>query len=93
MKMVSVDNQNSEEILKELCACNGFNYEKIAQEGPATKTLEMFFSGYPEMVGLSYFPNLTNLTLVGQNIEKHRWSRIMSTASETLDYRVSFNKN
>ncbi|XP_077320515.1 leucine-rich repeat-containing protein 9 isoform X1 [Lithobates pipiens] len=69
MKMVSVDNQNSEEILKELCACNGVNYEKIAQEGPANKTLEMFFSGYPKMVGLSYFPNLTNLTLVGQNIE------------------------
>ncbi|XP_072284222.1 leucine-rich repeat-containing protein 9 isoform X2 [Pyxicephalus adspersus] len=29
----------------------------------------MFFSGYPKMVGLSYFPNLTSLTLVGQNIE------------------------
>ncbi|KAM5129332.1 leucine-rich repeat-containing protein 9 [Mantella aurantiaca] len=29
----------------------------------------MFFSGYPKMVGLYHFPNLTNLTLVGQNIE------------------------
>ncbi|XP_018417573.1 PREDICTED: leucine-rich repeat-containing protein 9-like [Nanorana parkeri] len=67
--MDSVDNQNSEEIFKELCACNGVSYEKIAQEGPSTKTLEMFFSGYPKMVGLSYFPNLTNLTLNGQNIE------------------------
>ncbi|KAM4663517.1 LOW QUALITY PROTEIN: leucine-rich repeat-containing protein 9 [Discoglossus pictus] len=29
----------------------------------------MFFSGYPRMVGLSYFPNLTVLMLVGQNIQ------------------------
>ncbi|KAM9294045.1 leucine-rich repeat-containing protein 9 [Gastrophryne carolinensis] len=29
----------------------------------------MFFSGYPQMVGLHYFPNLLNLTLVGQMIE------------------------
>ncbi|KAM4690503.1 leucine-rich repeat-containing protein 9, partial [Rhinophrynus dorsalis] len=30
----------------------------------------MFFSGYPRMVGLSHFPNLTVLTLVGQNIQR-----------------------
>ncbi|KAG8453463.1 hypothetical protein GDO86_000189 [Hymenochirus boettgeri] len=29
----------------------------------------MFFSGYPKMVGLSFFPNLTQLILVGQNIQ------------------------
>ncbi|XP_075049503.1 leucine-rich repeat-containing protein 9 [Mixophyes fleayi] len=67
--MVSIDNWNSEEIIKELCVCNGVNYEKITQDGPATRTLEMFFFGYARMVGLSYFPNLTNLTLIGQNIE------------------------
>ncbi|KAM3920127.1 leucine-rich repeat-containing protein 9 [Leptodactylus fuscus] len=67
--MVSIDDFNSEEIIKELCLGNGVNYDKIRQDGPATKTLEMFFSGYPKMVGLSYFPNLTNLTLVGQSIE------------------------
>lgn len=67
--MALINDLNSEEIIKELCMCNGVNYDKIKQEGRATKTLEMFFSGYPKMVGLSYFPNLTNLTLVGQNID------------------------
>ncbi|KAG9481289.1 hypothetical protein GDO78_010496 [Eleutherodactylus coqui] len=68
--MVSIDVLNSEEIIKELCLCNGVNYDRIRQDGPATKTLEMFFSGFPKMVGLFYFPNLTNLTLVGQSIER-----------------------
>ncbi|XP_044128325.1 leucine-rich repeat-containing protein 9 [Bufo gargarizans] len=68
MKMMSMDDWNAE-IIKELCMCNDVNYDKIRQDGQATKTLEMFFSGYPRMVGLSYFPNLTNLTLVGQSIE------------------------
>ncbi|XP_056401266.1 leucine-rich repeat-containing protein 9 isoform X2 [Hyla sarda] len=67
--MVSIDDFSSEEIIKELCMCNGVNYDRIRQDGPATKTLEMFFSGYPQMVGLCYFPNLTNLTIVGQSIE------------------------
>ncbi|XP_074092030.1 leucine-rich repeat-containing protein 9 isoform X2 [Macrotis lagotis] len=30
----------------------------------------MFFSGYPCIVGLTYFPNLTSLTIVAQNITK-----------------------
>ncbi|XP_031746458.1 leucine-rich repeat-containing protein 9 isoform X3 [Xenopus tropicalis] len=66
--MLSNENLNSEEIIRELCACNGLSFEKIRQDGPATTTLEMFFSGYPKMAGLSYFPNLTQLILVGQNI-------------------------
>ncbi|OCT68507.1 leucine-rich repeat-containing protein 9 isoform X2 [Xenopus laevis] len=66
--MPSTENLNSEEIIRELCVCNGFSFEKIRLDGPATTTLEMFFSGYPKMVGLSYFPNLTQLILVGQNI-------------------------
>ncbi|XP_068110533.1 leucine-rich repeat-containing protein 9 [Hyperolius riggenbachi] len=69
MTVVFVENMLSEEIIKELCVCNGVNHDKIAQEGPATRMLEMFFFGYPKMVGLSCFPNLTSLTLVGQNIE------------------------
>uniref|UniRef100_A0A8C4XE44 Leucine rich repeat containing 9 n=1 Tax=Erpetoichthys calabaricus TaxID=27687 RepID=A0A8C4XE44_ERPCA len=32
--------------------------------------LEMFFSGYPRMVGLSYFPKLKTLMLVGQSIRR-----------------------
>ncbi|XP_053331520.1 leucine-rich repeat-containing protein 9 [Spea bombifrons] len=68
--MISGEDLDSEEVIKELCMCNGLNFEKINQEGPATGTLEMFFSGYPKMVGLSYFPNLTRLVLVGQHIER-----------------------
>ncbi|XP_064369582.1 leucine-rich repeat-containing protein 9 [Dromaius novaehollandiae] len=70
--MMQSDNQdqNLEEIIKELCTCNGLSYEKVDQEGLKTTALEMFFSGYPKMVGLKYFPNLTTLTLVGQRIQK-----------------------
>lgn len=41
----------------------------IGQEGPDTSKLEMFFSGYPRIVGLSLFPNLTSLTIVAQDIK------------------------
>ncbi|XP_062917896.1 leucine-rich repeat-containing protein 9 [Mobula hypostoma] len=59
-----------EEIFRELCACNGLSFEKIAQEGPRVKELEMFFSGYPRMVGLLNFPSLVILTLVKQDIRR-----------------------
>ncbi|XP_015721244.1 leucine-rich repeat-containing protein 9 isoform X3 [Coturnix japonica] len=59
-------------VFKELtfqCICNGLSYENIDEEGPQTTALEMFFSGYPRIVGMRYFPNLTTLTLVGQCIK------------------------
>ncbi|XP_051873980.1 leucine-rich repeat-containing protein 9 [Pristis pectinata] len=59
-----------EEIFRELCACNALSYEKIAQEGAHVTELEMFFSGYPRMVGLLNFPNLVVLTLVKQDIRR-----------------------
>ncbi|XP_078516483.1 leucine-rich repeat-containing protein 9 [Lissotriton helveticus] len=68
--MIPNENPHTEEIIKELCMGNGLCFEKIGQEGPKTAVLEMFFSGYPGMVGLSFFPNLTSLILVGQNIQK-----------------------
>ncbi|XP_030628203.1 leucine-rich repeat-containing protein 9 [Chanos chanos] len=58
-----------EEIIKELCISNGVSHEKIPQEGSDVATLEMFFSGYPRMVGLSFFPRLSKLTIVGQSIQ------------------------
>ncbi|XP_066854581.1 leucine-rich repeat-containing protein 9 isoform X2 [Anser cygnoides] len=69
--MVQSDNQtkNLEEIIMELCICNGLSYENIDQEGLKTTALEMFFSGYSRIVGMKYFPNLTTLTLVGQSIQ------------------------
>ncbi|XP_072347821.1 leucine-rich repeat-containing protein 9 isoform X4 [Scyliorhinus torazame] len=58
----------TEDIFRELCMCNGLSPEKIAEQGPSVTELEMFFSGYPRMVGLLYFPNLVVLTLVKQDI-------------------------
>ncbi|XP_060938945.1 leucine-rich repeat-containing protein 9 [Limanda limanda] len=57
-----------EEVINELCLANGVAYEKIAREGAYITSLEIFFSGFPRMVGLSYFPRLTQLTIVGQDI-------------------------
>jgi hypothetical protein len=34
----------------------------------AVASLEVFFSGYPRMVGLSLFPKLLQLTIVSQSI-------------------------
>ncbi|XP_053191128.1 leucine-rich repeat-containing protein 9 [Scomber japonicus] len=61
--------RGDEEVVKELCMVNGVSYEKIAQEGGNTSSLEIFFSGFPRMVGLSFFPRLRQLTIVGQNIK------------------------
>ncbi|XP_035387169.1 leucine-rich repeat-containing protein 9 isoform X2 [Electrophorus electricus] len=57
-----------EEIIKELCVCNGISHEKVSQDGRGISALEMFFSGFPRMVGLSLFPSLSTLTVVGQCI-------------------------
>ncbi|XP_050982867.1 leucine-rich repeat-containing protein 9 [Labeo rohita] len=57
-----------EEIIKELCVSNGLCHEKVCQEGSGEMVLEMFFSGFPRMVGLSLFPRLSSLTIVGQSI-------------------------
>ncbi|XP_030880362.1 leucine-rich repeat-containing protein 9 [Leptonychotes weddellii] len=68
--MTECENLNQEEIIKELCLCNGLSYEMVGQEGSDTSKLEMFFSGYPCIVGLSLFPNLTSLTIVAQDIKE-----------------------
>uniref|UniRef100_A0A671WDP9 Leucine rich repeat containing 9 n=1 Tax=Sparus aurata TaxID=8175 RepID=A0A671WDP9_SPAAU len=61
--------RGDEELVKELCMANGVSYDKIAQVGSNITSLEMFFSGFPRMVGLSFFPRLCRLTIVGQNIK------------------------
>ncbi|XP_063080259.1 leucine-rich repeat-containing protein 9 [Engraulis encrasicolus] len=57
-----------EEIIKELCSANGLSYEKICQDGTGISSLEVFFSGYPRMVGLSFFPRLSKLIIMGQSV-------------------------
>uniref|UniRef100_A0A3P9PLE0 Leucine rich repeat containing 9 n=1 Tax=Poecilia reticulata TaxID=8081 RepID=A0A3P9PLE0_POERE len=49
---------------------NGLSYEKIATEGNSIRSLEIFFSGFPRIIGLSSFPNLCQLTIVGQCIKQ-----------------------
>ncbi|XP_040598886.1 leucine-rich repeat-containing protein 9 isoform X2 [Mesocricetus auratus] len=68
--MIESENLNRSEITKELCLCNGLSYEMVGQEGSETSKLEMFFSGYPRIVGLSLFPNLSSLTIVAQDIKE-----------------------
>ncbi|XP_038193767.1 leucine-rich repeat-containing protein 9 [Arvicola amphibius] len=68
--MIESGNLNRSEIIKELCLCNGLSYEMVGQEGSDTSKLEMFFSGYPRIVGLSLFPNLLSLTIVAQDIKE-----------------------
>lgn len=48
--------------------CNGVSYEKMCEDGSGVEALEVFFSGFPRMVGLSLFPRLVTLTVVGQNV-------------------------
>lgn len=51
------------------CTVNGINYEKLTTgAGAAVKKLEIFFFGFPRIVGMRHFPNLTVLTVVNQKI-------------------------
>ena len=52
------------------CAINGIKYDKVQKgTGKNVKVLEMFFSGFPQIVGMENFPNLHVLTLMGQEIK------------------------
>ncbi|XP_077946052.1 leucine-rich repeat-containing protein 9 isoform X1 [Gasterosteus aculeatus] len=62
-------NRSDEEVVKELCLANGVSYERVAEEGSSVSSLEIFFSGFPRMVGLSFFPRLCQFIVLGQNIK------------------------
>nr|XP_002121920.1 leucine-rich repeat-containing protein 9-like [Ciona intestinalis] len=64
-----ISEEKQESILKELCISNGIQYSQLEGNGPNVKELEMFFSGYPYMVGLQHFVHLTTLVIVGQSIK------------------------
>ncbi|KAM6444492.1 LOW QUALITY PROTEIN: leucine-rich repeat-containing protein 9 [Rhynochetos jubatus] len=63
------DNKN-QNLVEMLYTCNGLSYENIEQEGLQTIALDMFFSVYPRIIGMKYFPNITTLILNGQNTKK-----------------------
>lgn len=52
------------------CSNNGICYERLGDVGCDISSLEMFFSGFPRMVGLSFFPGLRQLTIVGQSLKR-----------------------
>lgn len=57
-------------LLPQQCSNNGICYERLGEEGCDVSSLEMFFSGFPRMVGLSFFPVLRQLTIVGQSVKR-----------------------
>ncbi|XP_068195211.1 leucine-rich repeat-containing protein 9 [Antennarius striatus] len=57
------------QLIKELCEANEVSYTNIAEEGNTVVSIEMFLHGFPRMVGLSFFTTLSQLTIVGQDIE------------------------
>ncbi|CAK8686447.1 unnamed protein product [Clavelina lepadiformis] len=64
--------EKEESIVKEICVSNGIQYSQLEGNGPCIKQIEMFFSGFPHMVGLHHFPHLTSLVVVGQTLEQIR---------------------
>ena len=51
------------------CTINGVKFDKLQKgSGKNVTRLEMFFSGFPQIIGMDYFPNLQSLTLMGQQI-------------------------
>nr|XP_061824855.1 leucine-rich repeat-containing protein 9-like isoform X4 [Nerophis lumbriciformis] len=62
--------RRDEEVVKEMCMANGISYDDLSQEELDITFLEIFLSGFPRMVGLSYFPKLRHLNIVGQDIKR-----------------------
>ena len=47
----------------------GSNLKKLQKgAGKNAASLEIFFSGFPKIIGMENFPDLQNLTLMGQQI-------------------------
>ncbi|CAH3150734.1 unnamed protein product [Pocillopora meandrina] len=68
-KADSASSGEDEESLRELCTVNGIKFEKLQKgAGKNVASLEMFFSGFPKIIGMENFPDLQNLTLMGQQI-------------------------
>ena len=52
------------------CLVNGLTFSKLHQEATQCGNLEMFFCGFPRMIGLHLFPNLHKLCIIGQSISR-----------------------
>ncbi|KAL4237983.1 Leucine-rich repeat-containing protein 9 [Mactra antiquata] len=61
--------EEEDEIMKEVCSNNGISFMKVINGGEDANRvdlLEVFFLGYPKMVGLNLFPNLRKLVIINQ---------------------------
>lgn len=52
------------------CMANGLSYDELAEEESIVTSLEIILSGFPRMVGLSFFPMLRQLQILGQDIKR-----------------------
>ena len=53
------------------CTINGVNYDKLQLGGGMkVEKLEIFFFGFPRVVGMHHFPNLSMLCIMNQKIGK-----------------------
>uniref|UniRef100_A0A3Q2YGE2 Leucine rich repeat containing 9 n=1 Tax=Hippocampus comes TaxID=109280 RepID=A0A3Q2YGE2_HIPCM len=52
------------------CMANGLSYDDLAEEVSNVTSLEIILSGFPRMVGLSFFPMLRQLQILGQDIKR-----------------------
>uniref|UniRef100_A0AC35TN19 Protein phosphatase 1 regulatory subunit 22 n=1 Tax=Rhabditophanes sp. KR3021 TaxID=114890 RepID=A0AC35TN19_9BILA len=54
--------------LEKLCVSNGIDISQLKNEGSKQDAIEMFFGGFPVLIGLKYFTNLSCLKLINQEI-------------------------
>lgn len=55
--------------MKEVCSNNGISYNKLVSNGDHSHNvdlIEIFFLGYPKMIGLNLFPHLRKLVIINQ---------------------------
>ena len=53
------------------CMNNGINYNRAVNgDTNNVELLEIFFSGYPRMIGLNYFTHLKKLIIMNQQLQR-----------------------
>ncbi|XP_071832914.1 leucine-rich repeat-containing protein 9-like isoform X2 [Apostichopus japonicus] len=66
-----LSNKEDDDFLKELCSSNGISYGQLSKGGGESITeLEFFFTGFTRIVGTKFFPNLTLLKVMDQEVRK-----------------------
>ncbi|CAF0859021.1 unnamed protein product, partial [Brachionus calyciflorus] len=60
----------AEQILDDLCYTNGINFTelKATKVNDSVRCIEMFFNGFPQIIHMDKFPNLTELKIIDQEL-------------------------